>query len=175
MHRTVRNLFFCVILSCILAGCCFSLTPPSPGQLLSVFSEPFACTVRAVLSDDGTSVTAAFVRGESGDTLTVRGRCCDTVFTFERGKTVLSVRGSDTLPPLALQIPQIGGGGAYVLPQIFSVLPDETFSSVFDGDSIVVSDAAGTYRAVFDRSGIPHSICYGGITADMDAFVRPTT
>lgn len=175
MHRTVRYLFFCVILSCILAGCCFSLTPPSPKQLLSVFSEPFTCTVRSTLSDDGTSVTAAFVRTDTEDTLTVRGRCSDIIFTFTRGETVLSVRGNDTHPPLILQIPHISDRGAYILPQIFSVLPDETFSSVYEDDDIVVVNADGTYRAVFDHDGIPRSISYGGITADIDAFAGPTT
>lgn len=169
MNRFVRILFISTILSCVLAGCCFSL-PPSPQKLLSVFCGPFVCTVRLSFADSGSSHTAALVRSDTADTLTVRGDVCDTVLISRSGQTLLNVRGTDTLPPLSLPLPASDLGGVTAVLPLFSVLPDKTFSSAYADGEIIVTNADGTYQAIFDPDGIPIRITYNGLTAVIEAF-----
>ena len=169
MRRSMPYIIFLIILSCILTGCSLSLPPPSPTVLLGVFAEPFICGFTAY---DGSAVPyrAALVRDLTADTLTVYGEHADTVLYHDGASLTLLTDGSADIPPLQLPLPDGYTDGIAAFLQLFSVIPDEDFTSVRGEDGIVVSRADGMYSAVFSEDGTPCRISMGKRSAVIDSF-----
>ena len=168
MRRSIPNVIFLIILSCILTGCSLSL-PPSPTELLGVFTEPFVCGFTAY---DGSAVPyrASLVRDLTADTLTVYGDHTDTVLYHDGTALTLITDGSADDPPLKLPLPDGYDGGIAAFLQLFSVIPDGDFTSVRGEDGIVVSGTDGMYTAVFSEDGIPCRISLGSFSAVIESF-----
>ena len=171
MRRSIPCVFFLIILSCILTGCSLSLPPPTPEQLMSVFTGPFLCGFTAY---DGSEerYRASLVRDLTADTLTVYGAHTDTVLYCDGASLMLLTDGNEEITPLKLPLPDGYTDGIIAFLRLFSVLPDETFSSVRAENGITVSRADGTYTAVFSEGGIPCRISCGDLSVIIDSFTQ---
>lgn len=160
---------FLIILSCVLTGCSLSLPPPSPQQLAQIFTKPFTCGFSGY---DGTETPycAALVRTDSGDTLTVYGDDANVVIADNGTGPCLLARGSTGTQALSLPLPDGYDCGAAAFLPLFSVLPDDTFSSSRGDGGIVVTNADGTYCAVFSEDGIPLRLTWNGRCAVIESF-----
>ena len=172
-HRTPLTVFL-IILSTILTGCSLSLPPPSPENLMTVFCEPFLCG----FSCDGIgtdSLTASLVRTAEGDLLTVYGDNIHTVLFHDGAALYMKTQGNADIPPLTLALPDGICPNAAACLALFSVLPDERFSSARCDGGILVTNADGSYTAVFGEDGTPSRITYHGITAVITSFSAEVT
>ena len=174
MRRCIPYVIILIILSCILTGCSLSLPPPSPQTLMSVFTCPFLCGFTAY---DGSAdpYRASLVRDLTADTLTVYGAHTDTVLYCDGASLMLLTDGNEEIPPQKLPLPDGYTDGIIAFLRLFSVLPDETFTSVRAENGITVSNADGTYTAVFSENGIPIGISLDGIRAVIDSFTVTDT
>ena len=173
MQHNPLNAVILFILSCTLTGCSLSLPPPSPGQLLAVFTQSFTCGFSGYDGTD-TEYRAALVRTDAGDTLTVYGTHADTVFRLNGAAPALQTRGSADTPPLTLPLPDGYDRGMTAFLPLFSVLSDESFSSFRTDGGITVKDAHGRYSALFSEDGMPCRITLDGKTAVIDSFAVTT-
>lgn len=171
MRRSIPYVIILIILSCLLTGCSLSLPPPSSEQLMSVFTGPFLCGFTAY---DGSEerYRASLVRDLTADTLTVYGAHTDTVLYCDGASLMLLTDGTEDVPPLKLSLPDGHNDGITAFLRLFSVLPDETFSSVREENGITVSCADGTYTAVFSEDGIPCRISCGDLSVIIDSFTQ---
>ena len=167
-HRQL-SVLLSVILSCFLTGCSLSLPPPSPQKLMTVFTQSFTCGFSAYDRTD-LLCRAALVRNRTADTLTAYGEHTNTVLYFDGTVPTLLTGGAAELPPLSLPLPDGYDGGIAAFFALFSVLPDDGYTSVRCAEGIAVKDADGTYSAVFSEDGTPIRITHNGCTAVIDAF-----
>ena len=172
-HRMQLTVFL-IILSTILTGCSLSLPPPSPENLMTVFTEPFICGFTCY--DIGTEpLTASLVRTEEGDLLTAYGDNVNTVLFHDGAALYMKTHGNADIPPLTLALPDGICQNAAASLALFSVLPDERFSSARCDGGILVTNTDGSYAAVFCEDGTPSRITHHGITAVITSFSAEAT
>lgn len=170
----MRHLFFAIILPLILSwslsltGCSLSTAEISPSALLSVFSEPFACTFSADGPEDSiTDVT--LTRTEDGDCFTAGG----AQLLFREGAWELFVPA--TPEEEALTVPVVPGeSGAALWRTLFSVTDDGKLTLSHSEEGLTVSDRTGTFTAVFTEDGTPLRLSAHGVTVKITAFRRGT-
>lgn len=173
----LRSLLSLIILSSILTGCSLSLQPPSPTKLMSVFTEPFLCGF-TFYDTTAEPLEASLVRNETGDLLTVFGDTVNTVLFHDGAMLTLRTSGNADTPPLTVPLPAGYNAGAAASLALFSILPDDDDFSSYGDDGILVTDANGSYTAVFSSDGIPLCITFGDQCAVITSFTAnplPTT
>ena len=173
----LQFLMFLIILSCLLTGCSLSLPPPSAPKLMAVFTEPFLCGF-TFYEPDAKPLQASLVRNASGDLLTVYGEHANTVLFHDGTALTLRTSGNEDTPPLQLPLPTGYDQGAAASFALFSVVPDDSFSSSHGDGGILVTSPDGSYTAVFSSDGIPQRITSGNRCAVITSFTAnppPTT
>lgn len=169
MPRRPQIAAILLILSTVLAGCSLSLSPPTAGTLMGVFTEPFVCGF--ILSGAASEpLTASLVRAAAGDLLTVYGDTHNTVFFSDGTALTMQTAGTSDIPSLSLPMPDGWTTGAAAAFSLFSVPPDDSFSVSRAEDGFLVTSGDGRYSAVFSQDGIPVRIVYGDISAGITSF-----
>ena len=158
-----------IILSCLLTGCSLSLPPPSPTELMSVFTEPFLCGF-TFYSSTAEPIAASLVRNETGDLLTVYGDTVNTELFCDGATLTLRTSGNEDTPPLSLPLPDGYDAGIAAALPLFSVFPDDSYSSSRGDSGILVTAPDGSYTAVFSEDGMPTRITMGGQCAVITSF-----
>lgn len=171
MRRSIPYVIYLIILSSILTGCSLSLPPPSPVTLLGTFTEPFLCGFTAY---DGSAepYRASLARDLTADTLTVYGEYTDTVLYCDGASLMLLTDENEEAPPLKLPLPDGHTEGIAAFLQLFSVMGDDSFTSVRTDSGIVVCNADSTYSAVFSEDGTPCRISLGDLSVIIDSFSK---
>jgi hypothetical protein len=138
---------------------------------MSVFTGPFLCGFTAY---DGSEerYRASLVRDLTADTLTVYGAHTDTVLYCDGASLMLLTDGTEDIPPLKLSLPDGHTDGITAFLRLFSVMGDDSFTSVRTDNGIVVCNADSTYSAVFSEDGTPCRISLGDLSVIIDSFSK---
>ncbi len=170
MPRTPFVPLLLIILSCFLAGCSLAyVMPPSPGTLMTVFTEPFLCGFS--FSDASSEpMTASLVRSAEGDLITVYGSTANTVFFHDGVTLTLQTSGNADTPPLSLPLPAGWDTGIAAMTALFSVPPDDGFTVSHADDGFLVTNSDGSYTAVFSADRAPVRITCGRYSAEITSF-----
>ena len=171
MRHRLLSVLLSVILSCFLTGCSLYLSPPSPTELMTVFTRPFTCGFSAY-DGDILICRAALVRDGSADILTAYGENTAVVLYSDGASLSLKAAGSADRPPLSLPLPDGYRNGIAAFFALFSVLPDDTYTAARGAEGIVIGNTDGTYTAVFSEDGTPKRITHNGYTAVIDSFIQ---
>ncbi|MGM9625486.1 MAG: hypothetical protein ACI3XM_07230 [Eubacteriales bacterium] len=163
-------LFLMLAVPCFFCGCGIPAPGSDAASLTAVFTEPFVCGFEA--QTDGITVRGTLTRSAGGDRLSVTGEHGNTVFFFTGDEAFLCAGGQDGSGEAPLRIPvnlPLDSGAAYYR-SFFCVIPDDGCSVRQQGDTFVVTDAAGTRSAVYSRSGTPLSLSDAKTTVTITVF-----
>ena len=167
----MRNPFFAITLPLILSwslsltGCSISTAEATPSDLLSVFSEPFACTFS--VQEPGGITNAALTRTEESDCFTVGS----AQLLFREGTWMLFVPAAPKEEALTVPV-TLDKSGAALWRSLFSVTDDGGFKLTHSDEGVSVSDRTGAFTAVFNENGTPLRLSAHGITVNITSFRR---
>lgn len=170
MRVSKISLFLTLAVLCFFCGCGIPALGADAASLAAVFTEPFVCGFEA--RTDGITVCGTLTRSADGDRLSVTSEHGNTVFFFTGDEVFLCAGGQDGSGEAPLRIPvrlPRDSGAAYYR-SLFCVIPDDGCSVRQQGDTFVVTDAAGTRSAVYSRSGTPLSLSDAETTVTITAF-----